>query len=168
MKEASIGIIFSSDLSEVLLIKRRDVPIWVLPGGGIEAGETADTACAREVIEETGLEVEAFRKVGLWLPINRLASPAHVFECKPKKQEMSPLLPQSESQEVRFWPIASLPETLFFIHKIWIEEALKKNPLPIVRNLEELTYWSAASLIFKHPIYSIRYLLSRLGCPINE
>jgi 8-oxo-dGTP pyrophosphatase MutT (NUDIX family) len=167
MKEASIGIIFNSSASEVLLIKRRDVPIWVLPGGGIETGETADMACAREVIEETGLEVQVVRKIGLWLPINRLASPSHLFECEPK-HEIGLLLAQAESQEVRFWPVAKLPETLFFLHKSWIEEALKKNPLPVVKNMEELTYWRAASLLCQHPIYSLRYLLSRLGCPINK
>lgn len=45
----------------VVLIKRRHEPLageWSLPGGGVEVGETLQTAVAREVEEETGLVVE--------------------------------------------------------------------------------------------------------------
>lgn len=167
MKEAAIGIIFSPDHQEVLLIKRRDVPIWVLPGGGIESGETADIACKREVLEETGVEVEVRRKVGLWLPVNRLASPTHVFECEPCGS-VDLLIPQAESMSVAFWPLSKLPKTTFFLHQQWIAEAQVHNKLPIVKTMDDLTYLRAALLLIKHPIYSIRYLLSRLGCPINN
>ena len=45
---------------KVLLVKRAREPLkgkWSLPGGLIELGETAREAVAREVAEETGLEV---------------------------------------------------------------------------------------------------------------
>ncbi len=44
-----------------LLLVRQDHPersVWMLPGGGIEEGENSFQAAAREVLEETGLEVE--------------------------------------------------------------------------------------------------------------
>jgi 8-oxo-dGTP diphosphatase len=45
----------------VVLVKRDHEPLkgeWNLPGGGVELGETLEAACAREVLEETGLIVE--------------------------------------------------------------------------------------------------------------
>ena len=51
---------------EVLLIRRGREPMagsWSLPGGAIELGETTAEACAREVLEETGLAVEVIAPV---------------------------------------------------------------------------------------------------------
>jgi 8-oxo-dGTP diphosphatase len=51
---------------EVLLVKRGREPMagsWSLPGGGIELGEMAAAACAREVLEETGLKVEVIAPI---------------------------------------------------------------------------------------------------------
>ena len=46
---------------KVLLVKRAHEPsagTWSLPGGAIEVGETARVALVRELLEETGLEVD--------------------------------------------------------------------------------------------------------------
>ncbi len=51
---------------EVLLVRRRSEPMagtWSLPGGAIELGETTREACAREVLEETGLTVRTLAEV---------------------------------------------------------------------------------------------------------
>jgi len=45
----------------VLLIRRGHAPLkgqWSLPGGRVDVGETLEQAIAREVLEETGLEIE--------------------------------------------------------------------------------------------------------------
>lgn len=44
----------------IVLVKRAHAPLegqWNLPGGGVEVGETLQAACAREILEETGLVV---------------------------------------------------------------------------------------------------------------
>ncbi len=166
MKEASIGILFSPDKKSVLLIKRRDVPIWVLPGGGIDANESPERACEREFAEETGLQVKVARKVGTWLPINRLSSPAHVFECNALSTGIA--TPQAESQEVKFWPVDKLPKLFFFVHYDWLIHAQKNSPEPVTHRLSQLTYWICCKLIIQHPLLCLRYLLARFGYPINE
>lgn len=57
---AAVGAVVV-DGPRVLLVRRLHPPLaghWSLPGGAIELGEPAAAAVAREVREETGLDVE--------------------------------------------------------------------------------------------------------------
>ena len=52
------------DNQQVLLVRQVD-DLWVIPGGGIESGETILDGVRREFKEETGFEIEPMRL--LWL-----------------------------------------------------------------------------------------------------
>jgi 8-oxo-dGTP pyrophosphatase MutT (NUDIX family) len=45
------------DRRRLLLVRRVDNGLWVLPGGKLELGESIAEAAVREVLEETGLRV---------------------------------------------------------------------------------------------------------------
>jgi len=54
-----VGAVIVQD-GQVLLVKRKYEPLagrWSLPGGAVEVGESLESCLAREMIEETGLEV---------------------------------------------------------------------------------------------------------------
>lgn len=53
----------------VVLIRRGTDPykgMWALPGGFVEVGETVESAAVREAKEETNLDVELERLVGVY------------------------------------------------------------------------------------------------------
>jgi len=60
------------DGRKVLLVKHTYTPGWQFPGGGVEPGETAETAAGREALEETGYAVDG-RPVLHGLFLNRIA-----------------------------------------------------------------------------------------------
>ena len=60
------AVIFNEDRTRALLTRRTDNGRWCIPGGGMEAGESAAEACIREVWEETGLKVGVKRLIGVY------------------------------------------------------------------------------------------------------
>jgi 8-oxo-dGTP diphosphatase len=57
-----VGVLICRD-AEVLLVRHEKGAhsYWLVPGGGVDAGETMVEAAARELLEETGLDVEVSR-----------------------------------------------------------------------------------------------------------
>jgi len=67
----NVGVI--NDEGDVLLIRRTDNENWALPGGAMDIGETVAEAGVRETREETGIECEIVRLVGVY------TNPKHVM-----------------------------------------------------------------------------------------
>ncbi|MFQ6026144.1 MAG: NUDIX domain-containing protein [Dehalococcoidia bacterium] len=69
---SSCAAVFDDSGRKILLTRRADNGLWCLPGGCIEPGESAQEACVREVLEETGLVVEAGKLVGVYSSPDRV------------------------------------------------------------------------------------------------
>lgn len=65
-RTAAVCAVILDDTGRVLLQRRADNGLWVLPGGGVEVGESASQAIVREVREETGLLIQVRRLVGVY------------------------------------------------------------------------------------------------------
>jgi 8-oxo-dGTP diphosphatase len=164
MKEAVCGIIFDEEKKTFLLIKRRDIPVWVLPGGGIEPPETPEQAVLRELEEETGCRVAIVRKIAEYLPVNRLTHLTHFFECA--IVEGTPV-PGTETKDVQFFTLDTLPLTFVPFYKDWITDAKHRSPL-IRKPIQGVSYLIFFKFLFLHPILVARFLLSRAGFHWNS
>ncbi|GCD95323.1 NUDIX hydrolase [Embleya hyalina] len=77
-----VGAIVLDSEGRVLLVRRAKMPgegRWSLPGGRVEAGETDAVALAREMVEETGLEVTVGPLVG---SVSRPAPDGGTYEIR--------------------------------------------------------------------------------------
>jgi 8-oxo-dGTP pyrophosphatase MutT (NUDIX family) len=101
---------FDAD-GRVFLIRHSYLPGWYLPGGGVEPGETVETALARELMEEGGIAPgEPPQLLGVYL--NRAVSARdHVvlFLCRNCRQVAPPRLPNLEIVEAGFFAPDALP-----------------------------------------------------------
>lgn len=64
MASQGVFTIILNEKNEVLLVRRRDYPIWDLPGGRVEIGEGLIDAAIRETEEETGYHIKIDKKIG--------------------------------------------------------------------------------------------------------
>ncbi|MBD3402596.1 NUDIX domain-containing protein [candidate division GN15 bacterium] len=70
----TVDIIIRYPNDEIVLIRRANDPFknqWAIPGGFVDIGETVEQAAVREAKEETGLEVQLDRLVGVYSDPNR-------------------------------------------------------------------------------------------------
>ena len=70
------AIVFKNN--RVLLVRRAQPPsqdMWAIPGGRVEIGETLQEAAEREILEETGITIQAGEPVYTFDYIERDGSP---------------------------------------------------------------------------------------------
>ena len=97
---------------KVLMVKRAIEPgygLWSIPGGYVDRGEVVEEAAAREVLEETGLEVEIDRLVGLF---SEAGHPVMVAAFA-ARESGGDLKAGDETLDVGFFSPADLPPLAF-------------------------------------------------------
>nr|AOR51037.1 DNA mismatch repair protein MutT [uncultured bacterium pAX1] len=108
---------------KILLTQREDFETWILPSGGVEDGESIAQAAIRETKEETGLDVELTRLVGVYSRLGNM-SPGYMilFAAKPVGGEIK--CQSGETIAVEWFPFDQIPSPLSAGHKRRIEDAI--------------------------------------------
>lgn len=137
----AVAAIIRDEAGSVLLIRRGDGRGWSLPGGIMEPGEHLVDCLIREVQEETGLEVEPVRLVGIY------SDPAFTHVTYPNGDQIhivsatfecgivGGLLAADgdESLEVAYFAPDSLPDQLVCDHALRVQDALADREAAFVR-----------------------------------
>jgi len=110
---------------QVLLTQREDLEVWCLPGGGVESGESLAQAAVRETLEETGVEVELTRLVGVYSRQGVFQGDLHavLFAARPVGGTLR--LQPGETIAVRYFHPDELPEDVAVSHLRRIADALR-------------------------------------------
>jgi 8-oxo-dGTP pyrophosphatase MutT (NUDIX family) len=103
-------IIVLDDLDRVLLVKQSYAPHWILPGGGIERGETMLEGGLRELREESGIIATGEAQL-LGIFSNHAVFPGDHVACYVLRQfKREAWTPNAEITAAEFFPRTSLPE----------------------------------------------------------
>lgn len=111
-----------NDSGEILLSKRGDFGIWALPGGRVDSGELLHESAIREVREETGLEVEIERPIGLYYQQGRSRMNI-LYRAKPIGGDL--FTASDETLDNRFFSPDAIPDDLF--GRVYIDDAYTKK-----------------------------------------
>ena len=140
LRIGACAVIFDQLHEKVLLTRRSDNGLWCLPGGRMEPGESIEECCRREVLEETGLEVELKRLIALYsnrdqLVIYKDGTTAQFVVASFEATVSGGTLGLSnETTEAGFFPFSEMDSMeMHGRHKDRVLDALQDLPTPLVR-----------------------------------
>lgn len=112
--KVAIGAVVGNGAGEILLVQRADSGMWLYPTGWADVGYSPAEVAVKEVLEETGMQVEPVRLIavldGLRLGFTRIPLYSLVFHCRPVGGELRahPL----ECRDVGWFPEDQMPSPL--------------------------------------------------------
>ncbi|MQY05714.1 NUDIX hydrolase [Actinomadura macrotermitis] len=109
------------DDGRVLVIKRRDNGAWVQPGGVVELDEDPRDTVRREILEETGVEVEPEVLTGVYKNMER-GIVSLVFRCRVVGGTARPT---AEADEVAWLDPSELSERMDEAFAVRLTDALQ-------------------------------------------
>lgn len=107
------GICYNPETNSILLVKHTYSEGWVLPGGGVEVGESIFTALKRELSEEAGLECKSAKVLGVYHN-SSISKRDHVviYLVEDWLEEQAHKRPKLEIAETEWFGLAELPKGL--------------------------------------------------------
>jgi 8-oxo-dGTP diphosphatase len=120
----SVAGIVVDAAGQVLAIRRRDNAQWQPPGGVLETHETFEQGVRREVVEETGAQVEVEGLTGLYKNV-KAGIVAAVFRCRPLTE---PATETIEASEVAWFDPADVPDLMTPTFAARVFDAFQPSP----------------------------------------
>jgi 8-oxo-dGTP diphosphatase len=116
----AVAAIVFDERDRVLLMRRRDHGNWEPPGGVLKPGEQPDEGVAREVREETGVEVEVGPLTGVYTNVE-LGVVTLAFRAEPRSD---PTEQSDEASGVRWIATRDIDRILPDEYATWIRDGL--------------------------------------------
>jgi 8-oxo-dGTP pyrophosphatase MutT (NUDIX family) len=161
MKPCALVLVHDPKRGLILLVKRKDVPVWVMPGGGVDPGEEPIAAAFRELDEETGLKAKRLSLKGHFSPINKLTQETFVFVTTEVEGELTVT---EETADSAYFPYDALPKALFPLHRRWIEKCLF-SASTLREPIQEVTWRTFFAYAIRHPWIVLRFLWTVITKP---
>lgn len=120
-KNGSFAIILN-EKKQVLLCMRDDIPLWNLPGGGVEDGESFKEALRREVREEIDVDIEIVRQTGTYKKKDGTTVKAYLCKIANGTPKMG-----NEGTFIEYFDLDSLPKNMSKKQRERILHARDKN-----------------------------------------
>ncbi|MCK4761998.1 MAG: thiamine phosphate synthase [Candidatus Aminicenantes bacterium] len=114
---------------EILLVKRNVDPQkgeWCLPGGFVEIDETPEQGCVRELREETGLDAETDRLVGVYLSLNPYYKSVLIIGFT-MKNAAGRIEAGDDSDEAAYFKLERMPPLAFKTHRSIFQKVLENR-----------------------------------------
>lgn len=133
MKTSGAFTICKKD-DKILLVKRRDFPLWDLPGGHIDSGERPMEAAIREFLEETGFQIKIDQYSGRYDNIE-LNDRQYIFTGKIISGTAIKSGP--ETAKLKFFSIHHLPFLMVPHRKMQIKKSCQHTDSPISQEIRD-------------------------------
>jgi 8-oxo-dGTP diphosphatase len=115
----SVAGIVVNNADQILVVQRRDNGRWEPPGGVLELDEHFEEGVRREVLEETGMNVEVERLTGVYKNLT-VGVVALVFRCIPLGDPDSD---SAEAMAVRWADLAEIPHLMAPAYAVRVTDA---------------------------------------------